>query len=275
MGLSVATRPNRLVARPWLVAFVPINAATSGFGVALPLLILISLHGVWTDVALAAALFNSSVIIASMAWGWVADHYPTRRRLLLLNYIGFGIVYLLLAGIHSHAQLPLLFALYIIVGFLAPAGTSASNLLILEKFPAWERPGAYASFQLMSIVGGIAGLLAGVLWLDANLALPPFLYVIAALSFASVLAVWIGVHDASRSKTTARVAEHADSLGSRLRHVVPWHIAFPFFPYRPDFSRAGWNRLRRWIREELHHELPLILAASFLFNLTSNLFNIS
>ena len=275
MGASVSTRPNRLLARPWLVAFVPINAATSGFGVALPLLILITLHGAWTDVALAAALFNTAVIVASMAWGWVADHYPTRRRLLLLNYAGFGIIYLLLAGIHSHSQLPLLFALYTLVGFLAPAGTSASNLLILEKFPAWERPGAYASFQLMSIVGGIAGLLAGVVWLDANLALPPFLYVVAALSFGSVITVWFGVRDSASPKTTAHVALHPDSLVSRVRHVVPWHIAFPFFPHRPDFSRAGWARLRRWIREEVHHELPLILAASFLFNLTSNLFNIS
>ncbi|MCI4359961.1 MAG: MFS transporter [Thermoplasmata archaeon] len=271
----VSTRPNRLVSRPWLVAFVPINAATSGFGVALPLLILITLHGAWTDVALAAALFNSAVIVASMVWGWVADHFPTRRRLLLLNYLGFGVIYLALGGIHEHGQLPVLYALYTAVGFLAPAGASASNLLILETFPAWERPSAYASFQLMSIVGGIAGLLAGVVWLDAHLALPPFLYVIAALSFASVAAVWWGVQDSLHPKTTAHVALHLDSLSSRVRHIASWKMSFPFFPHRPDRSRQGWVRLRRWVREEAHHELPLILAASFLFNLTSNLFNIS
>jgi MFS family permease len=275
MAESVPTRPNRVVARPWLLAFVPINAATSGFGVALPLLILITLHGAWADVALAAALFNGAVIVASMAWGWVADHYPTRRRLLLLNYVGFGVIYLALSTIHTVAQLPLLLALYTIVGFLAPAGTSASNLLILEKFPSWERPGAYASFQLVSIAGGIAGLLAGVAWLDANLALPPFLDLVALLAFASVIAVWFGVIDSSVPKRTSHVAAHPDSLASRVRHVVAFRNPFPFFPHRPDFSRAGWAKLRRWIREEAHHELPLILAASFLFNLTSNLFNIS
>ncbi|HEY6238018.1 MAG TPA: MFS transporter, partial [Thermoplasmata archaeon] len=34
-------------------------------------------------------------------------------------------------------------------------------------------------------------------------------------------------------------------------------------------------RFRRWARGELHHELPLIFAAGFLFNLSANLFNIS
>jgi hypothetical protein len=34
MERKLRTWPTRLLARPWLAAFVPINAATSGFGVA-------------------------------------------------------------------------------------------------------------------------------------------------------------------------------------------------------------------------------------------------
>src|SRR5579863_10438328 len=101
MALALRTWPRRLVARPWLLAFVPINAATSGFGVALPLLILTSLHDSWTEVAVAASLFNAAVIGASFFWGYVSDHYPSRRNLLLLNFLGFAVLYALLARVES------------------------------------------------------------------------------------------------------------------------------------------------------------------------------
>src|SRR5579863_8446946 len=157
MAESVRTWPHRLLARPWLAAFVPVNAATSGFGVVLPLLILISLHGAWTDVALAATLFNGAVILSSVGWGWVADHWCSRRALLAIHYAGFGVIYIALAEVHT---LGALLVLYTVVGIIAPAGANASNLLILEKFTTKERPNAYASFQLMSMVGAVAGLLS-------------------------------------------------------------------------------------------------------------------
>jgi len=64
-------------------------------------------------------------------------------------------------------------------------------------------------------------------------------------------------------------------LLSRLRISTSFHIAIPFFPRRPNLRSGSLARLRKWAREELHHELPLVFAASFLFNLSSNLFNIS
>ncbi len=274
METHLRTFPSRLVARPWLLAFVPINAATSGFGVALPLLILITLHGAWVDVALAASLFNGAVILASMLWGYLSDRYPTRRRFLLINYVGFAVIYLLLA---QAPTLPVLYVLYVVVGLIAPAGASASNLLILEKFREDERANAFASFQEMSMIGAIAGLLIGYFWLLGGRPLEPLLYVLAALAAASVVAVWIGIRDVppDRQRTTASVARHAESLASRIYHSAALRIAIPFFPKRPGLSRPSRARFRRWLREEFRHELPLIFAASFLFNISSNLFNIT
>src|SRR5215472_12972362 len=143
METRLHTWPSRLLARRWLLAFVPVNAATSGFGVALPLLLLITLHGAWVDVAVAAGLFNAAVILSSIVWGWLADRFPTRRRFLLLNFGGFALLYVLCAQATS---LPELFVLYTIVGVISPAGSSASNLLILEQFDERERPNAFASF---------------------------------------------------------------------------------------------------------------------------------
>ena len=113
MAVSLKTWPSRLVARSWLLAFVPINAATAGFGVVLPLLILIPLHGSWADVAVAATLFNTAVILSSVVWGHLADRFPTRRVFLVVNYAGYGLLYLGLTHLDS---LPALYAIYTVIG---------------------------------------------------------------------------------------------------------------------------------------------------------------
>ena len=272
MEHRIHTWPTRLLARPWLLAFVPINAATSGFGVALPLLILTTLHGAWVDVAVAASLFNGAVILASMLWGYLSDRYPSRRKFLLFNYAGFALLYVIIAFAPT---LPLVYLLYVAVGLIAPAGASASNLLILEQFSESERPNAFASFQEMSILGAMAGLLVGYFWLLAARPLEPLLLVLAGLAVASVVAVALGIRESPRAMTTASVARHPESLASRLRHSTAFQFAFPFFPKRPGMSARSLARFRTWVREEMHHELPLIFAAGFLFNLSSNLFNIS
>ncbi|HYB78545.1 MAG TPA: MFS transporter [Thermoplasmata archaeon] len=272
MALSLRTWPSRLLARPWLLAFVPINAAASGFGVALPLLILITLHGSWADVALAATLYNSAVILMSVVWGRLSDKYPVRRTFLVINFAGYGVLYVLLAGVHS---LTALYGLYAVIGAVAPAGASASNLLILEKFTDGERPNAFASYQEMSMIGSIAGILIGYFWTLASDALLSLLFLLAALAFVSAAAVWFGIREAPRKLKTDHVARHPESLLSRLREFTTYRLTIPFFPTGVSLRRGAWGRFRKWARAELHHELPLIMIASFLFNLSGNLFNIS
>lgn len=265
------TLPSRLVARPWLLAFVPINAATSGFGVALPLLILLPLGGTWSEVAFAATLFNAVLILASIGWGFVCDRYPSRRNLLLLNFAGFAAIYAALARADTVA---VVIALYAVVGALAPAGATASNLLVLERFTAADRPAAYASLQEMSMIGSIAGLLGGYVWLVAGAPLGPLFYLLSVLALVSVVAVALGVRDGPRTARQSAVARHPESLVARL-HPTAFRIVVPFFPLAPRWAPGAVRRLRRWIREEVHAELPLILVASVLFNFAANLFNIS
>ncbi|HTT45620.1 MAG TPA: MFS transporter [Thermoplasmata archaeon] len=272
MAFSLRTWPSRLLARPWLLAFVPINAATSGFGVVLPLLILISLHGSWADVALAATLYNSAVILMSFVWGHLSDKYPVRRTFLVINFAGYGVLYALLGGVHS---LSALYGLYAVIGAIAPAGASASNLLILEKFSDTERPNAFASYQEMSMIGSIIGILIGYFWTLASDGLHALLYLMAALAIVSAIAIWFGIREPRRKLKSEHVARHPESLLSRFREFTMYRISMPFFPTRPSFQRGSWGRFRRWARAELHHELPLIMIASFLFNLSGNLFNIS
>ena len=272
MSTPLRTWSGRLVARPWLAAFVPINAATSGFGVVLPLLILITLHGSWTEVAVAATLFNTAVILSSVAWGHLSDAYPYRRLFLLLNYATFAGLYAVLSGVGSVYEL---YAIYTGLGLVSPAGVSASNLLILGKFGEAERPVAFASFQEMSMVGSLVGLLIGYVWTASNDALRTLLFVLAGLAAVSAVTLWFGIREVPSPLTTSQVAQHPESLFSRLRPHLGFNNPIPFFPLRPPWRPHPLGRLRAWAKEELHHELPLILLGSFLFNLSANLFNIS
>jgi len=272
MGVPFRTWPGRLVARPWLLAFAPINAATAGFGVVLPLLILIVLHGTWEDVAVAATLYNSTLILSSIVWGHFADRFPYRRAFLVVNYAGFAGLYALLVHVGS---LPALYAVYGAIGAIAPAGASASNLLILEKFTEAERATAFASFQEVSMIGSLIGLLVGYFWTAGSDGLLTLLWVFSALALVSAVAVWWGISEATRRLKTASVARHPESLASRMHPAGPAHTPIPFFPRRLRLRPAPVGRLRLWAAEELHHELPLIMIASFLFNLSANLFNIS
>jgi len=178
----------------------------------------------------------------------------------------------LLSGVHSIA---LLYGLYAVIGAIAPAGASASNLLILEKFSDGERPNAYASYQEMSMLGSLIGLLVGYFWTLASDALLTLLLLLAALAFASAVAIWFGIQEPSRKLKHAHVAKHPESLLSRLREFTTYRLSIPFFPASPSLRAAPLRRFRKWARAEFHHELPLIMFASFLFNLSGNLFNIS
>jgi MFS family permease len=222
--------------------------------------------------ALAATLFNASVILSSVAWGHLADRYRVRRPFLILNYGGYAVLYLLLTHVTS---LPLLDVIYTGIGLLAPAGASASNLLILEKFSEAERATAFASFQEMSMIGSVGGLLVGYFWTVANDTLLSLLYVLAGLAAVSAVAIWLSIREPSRTLTTANVAKHPESLASRLHISASFRISIPFFPKRPRLAPAPLSRFRAWAKAEIHHELPLVMGAMFLFNLAANLFNIS
>lgn len=265
-----APRPSAwkgVLARPWLLIFVPANAASSGFSVALPLLILFTLHGNVLDVALATSLYNAAVIPAALLWGVVCDRWGVRSPLLFLNYAAYAGVFLLLALLPSLGTLLLVYSLF---GLVAPSSAAASNLLILERFTPAERPTAYASFSELSMIGGVLGILAGVIWTVAapgGLGLLNMLYVMAALSMVSALGVAFFVRDAPTQHRRAHLARHPESLVSRLGSLIPY---FPHLPSRGFFRRAG-----RWLREEATHEVPLMLAGGFLFNLAANLFNTS
>lgn len=254
-----------LVARRWLLVFLPANAATSGFSVVLPLIILFTLHENILVVALAQTVYNVAIIPASMAWGVICDRLKVRSSLLILNYTAAALLFLLLS---TGPNVTFLLAAYGAYGLIAPASASASNLLILERFSVVERPAAYASFSELSIIGSCLGIVVGFLWLlryPSASEFPGFLVLTGLLSLSSAVGVALFIRDGPRRKDRAFIHLHADSLRVRLAQHIPY---FPHAIRRGFFGRAA-----RWFREEATHEVPLIIVAGFLFTIASFMFN--
>lgn len=257
--------PSPILARPWLVVFLPVNAAISGFTVILPVIILFTYHSGVVSVALAITLYNLFLIPAAMLWGKVCDIIPRRRYLLLINYLSIALIFAGMALIHGLTDLLIFYSLF---GWMAPSGAAASNLLIMERFSLAERATAFASFSEMNVVGGTVGILAGFLWvLDLPGDLTGFLLVAALLSISSAVMLFILVPERRVHLERASIANHPASLSSRLRYHYPLFIQFPT---RGSLEK-GWN----WLKKEATHDVPLILAATFLFNFSANLFNTS
>lgn len=125
------------------------------------------------------------------------------------------------------------------------------------------------------MVGSLVGLLVGYFWTASNDSLRTLLDLLAVLAAASAVLLWFGITEGPRRLTTASVAQHPESLFSRLWPHLGLRASVPFFPHRPPWRPDPVGRFRAWAREELRHELPLVLLATFLFNLSANLFNIT
>ena len=260
-----AVHGSAILARPWLTVFLPINAALSGFSVILPVLILFAYGGTVVAVALAITLYNIMVIPGAFFWGRVCDVMSRRRPLLALNYAAVGVIFLLSGLIHS---LDALLVLYAIFGWFAPSGAAASNLMIMERFDLHERPTAYTSFTEMGVIGGTLGILAGLFWVTQYPGnLPSFLYLVSLLAFVSLSMLFVLVPERKVRLERSAIAHHHESLDSRLRTLYPFFLGLP--------TRRFWDRTYHWLRKEATHDVPLILAASFLFNFAANLFNTS
>jgi len=254
-----------ILAGPWLLLFLPVNAALAGFTVILPILILFTYGGSILAVALAQTLYSLLLIPGSLLWGRVCDRIDRRKPLLLFNYLGIAVIFLSMTLLRGLDELLIFYALF---GLIAPSGAAASTLLVMERFPPAERPAAFASFQEMSVTGGLAGVVGGFVWvIEVPGNLPAFLFVTVVLAVVSAVMLTTMVPERKTRLARAHIASNPSFLESRLRMVQVFFLRLP--------SGKAWRGLGRWLQQEATHEVPLVLAAFFLFNLSANLFNTS
>jgi MFS family permease len=144
----------------WVDAILPFNIAIGPVSTLIQLLIL-NLHGTVIDVAFAIAFFSGVGIPAALLWGFVADRFQRRKKIIVLSYLVTAVILVsfLFASAGYHVSL-----LYAVFSFVTSASTTPLNLLIMETELKQKWAVAFAKFSMVTSVGQTAGLLLSVGW---------------------------------------------------------------------------------------------------------------
>ena len=151
---------NRLKQKIWLLSSFFANSCMTGLGTLLPLYIL-SLNGTILDVAFALSLFNLSLIISAMFWGYISDIFGWRKRLIVISYLGLVLGNV---GLYLTTNLVVISLIYSFIGFMRAGSQPAINLLVIETEKKKDWAKAYSQIQLISVLGMIVAVLFGVFW---------------------------------------------------------------------------------------------------------------
>lgn len=107
------------------------------------------------------ALMNLVIIPSSILWGAVTDRITGREILFAVAYFGSALVFACMFGSPTIASLTLLAGC---LGFVWVANVPATNLRIMETSEKKSWFACFANAGLISNLGAVVGLIAGLIW---------------------------------------------------------------------------------------------------------------
>jgi len=144
----------------WFIGFLFHEMAFGLLSVFLPLYITGHLGGSLTDVGIMIAMANFVAVPFSFFWGYLCDKTRRYRFYILLS---FSAVTILLYLFSLTSIIMVLVALYIAITVFHVAHEAPKNVLISEYYSRaeWER--SFASYEALTELGWLSGLLLGFL----------------------------------------------------------------------------------------------------------------
>jgi MFS family permease len=246
----------------WVDAILPFNIAIGPVSTLIQLLIL-NLHGTVIDVAFAIAFFSGVGIPAALLWGFVADRFQRRKKIIVLSYLVTAVILVsfLFASTGYHVSL-----LYAVFSFVTSASTTPLNLLIMETELKQKWAVAFAKFSMVTSIGQTAGLLLSVGW-GLFFSLNYLVIPLALLSLISAALAVLMIKEPSMMFERQAIVMNKPSFFHRIL-AVP--IFFLRVPRLNDFKRVFRN-----IKYDLTRQVPILYLSIFMFYLASGLFNTS
>jgi len=259
----------------WFYTFLP-NKMGLGASINLPPLFLTEvLAGSVASVGVASALTSAATVPAAWLWGWLSDHYGSRKLYLILGYLGFSIPTILTA---FTTQVWQYMVLAVLLGAWSVAGTPVSSTLIMSTTPRSDWDVAFGRFNAINGWGVVGGRLVGLVLIAWGVAAlgneetqRGIWLLSGGLSLLSVLWAMVAVPNTRSHQPADRGAPPSPALpsstaGMRLRRLGTWiagirprDISLFFTQLLPTAARRGWRNTLIMLRD------PLILyyLASF------------
>jgi len=144
----------------WFIGFLFHEMAFGLLSVFLPLYITGQLGGSLTDVGIMIALANFVAVPFSFFWGYLCDKTRRYRFYILLSFLAMTVLLFLFS---LTSIITVLIAIYTLTAVFHVAHEGPKNVLISEYYsrPEWER--SFASYEALTELGWLSGLLLGFL----------------------------------------------------------------------------------------------------------------
>jgi len=144
----------------WFIGFLFHELAFGLLSVFLPLYITGQLGGSLTDVGLMIAMANFVAVPFSFFWGYLCDKTSRYRFFILLSFL---LLTLLLFFFSFTSIIAVLIVIYTAMAVFHVAHEAPKNVLISEYYsrPEWER--GFASYEALTELGWLSGLMLGFL----------------------------------------------------------------------------------------------------------------
>lgn len=247
----------------WIYSILPYSIAVGPVGTFVQLYILLDLHGSLIVYSLIITLANAIGIPAAIIWGFVADHYHKRKRIIVATYLAVTANLIVFLVVGSIAWTAVLYALF---AFISAASATPLNLLILETQGKSKWAFAFARFSFVSSIGTTVGLAASAVWTDI-LPLKLLVLPLSILSIASAVLSIFMIKEPSFIFEGEIITMEKRSFSQRL-------LALPLLIQRVP-RLADFRSVFLGLRNRLTSQIPILYLSIFFFYLASGIFNTS
>jgi len=174
----------------WRLGFFFHEMAFGLLSIFIPLYVVRTLGGSLVELGIMTSMALLLGIPASFFWGYICDKTRSYKAYILLSFISASVI--IYAFTFTGKSIVLFIALYIVMQMLHVAHEAPKNVLIAEHYsrPEWEK--SFASYQRLTEVGWLLGLLLGLV--ASTLSLSPYytLFLCSGLNLAAfVLSIFL------------------------------------------------------------------------------------
>lgn len=176
----------------WFIGFLFHEMAFSLLSIFLPLYVVGGLEGSLTDLGIMVALANFAAVPFSFFWGYLCDKTQRYRFYILLSFAGTTV---LLYFFSLTSVIWVLVVLYAAIAVFHVAHEAPKNVLIAEYYsrPDWER--SFASYEALTEVGWLIGLILGFVLSGYGFSSAAFILFCSLLNLVAFVSSFFSVND--------------------------------------------------------------------------------
>ena len=213
--------------------------ADGGASTLIPLFISGSLNGSVSNVGVVSAATSMASVPSAIGWSELSDHLQRRKLFILIDYIGTGLLFLLMGLCTTMEQF---LGLNVLYGIVAAASVSMGTIIITETIEMKRWTKAIGTYTEVGGLGWILGLLLGGIWLEVGIRIFPeadplrvLFFILAAATMLAGVMAWRLVPD---PKPKPFAPQHIDKLVVFQGRIVERPRYLPLWMYRRRYHEA-------------------------------------